>query len=79
MSELPANWHGQRCGHNFTVPECPYAGCITKDLYAALVAVSDMLFARPDIVAKLAPLMGPAEQAVCDVASAALAKARGES
>jgi hypothetical protein len=48
------------------------------ELYDALIAVSDMLFARPDIVKVIAPLMGPAETAVCDAAAAAFAKALGE-
>jgi hypothetical protein len=47
------------------------------ELYKALVAVSDMLFARPDMMKALRPLMGPAEHAVCNTAAAALAKARG--
>jgi hypothetical protein len=47
------------------------------DLYDALVAVSDMLFQRPDMMAKLAPMMGPAENAVAAAAADALRKARG--
>ncbi len=49
-----------------------------RDLRDALASVSDMLFERPDMVAELRPLMGPAEHAVFDAAAAALARARGE-
>lgn len=46
-------------------------------LYEALMEISEMLWAQPDIMAKLRPLMGPAENAVFDACSAALAKAKG--
>jgi hypothetical protein len=46
-------------------------------LLEALQAVSDMLMGRPDIVAKLHPLMGFAEKATFEKASAALLQATG--
>lgn len=49
------------------------------DLLEALIEVREMLFARPDIVSKLRPLMGFAENATSDRAAAAIAKAKGES
>lgn len=45
------------------------------DLYASLVEIREMLFARPDIVQVLRPLMGFAENAISDRAAAAIAKA----
>lgn len=48
------------------------------DLYAALMAIHNMLWGRPDIVNKLRPLMGFAEDAISNQCAAALAKARGE-
>ena len=75
---LPANWQGDRCGHNYPVLKCPYHGCLARELYDALVDISEMLWSRPDITAKLHPLMGPAENAVFDACSAATAKVRGE-
>lgn len=51
---------------------------LERELYDALVQVSDMLFSRPDMVRALKPLMGPAENAVLEAAAVALAKAREE-
>lgn len=45
------------------------------DLYASLVEIREMLFARPDMVEVLRPLMGFAENAISDRAAAAIAKA----
>jgi hypothetical protein len=49
------------------------------ELLEALKAVSDMLMGRPDMVAKLHPMMGAAEHAVMEQARAAIAKAEGRS
>lgn len=48
------------------------------ELYAALMAIHNMLWGRPDIVNKLRPLMGFAEEAISNQCAAALAKARGD-
>ena len=48
------------------------------ELLSSLEEISDMLMARPDIVAKLHPLMGFAEKATFDRARAAIAKALGQ-
>lgn len=48
------------------------------DLLAALQAVSNLLYVRPDITQKLRPLMGHAEMQVFEQAQAAIFKAWGE-
>lgn len=47
------------------------------ELLASLREVSDMLTGRTDMLAKLHPMMGPAEMAVFERAAAAIAKATG--
>jgi hypothetical protein len=47
------------------------------ELLGSLTEISDMLMSRPDMVRALRPLMGPAEHAVMNRASAAIAKATG--
>jgi len=47
-ARLPANWHGDRCGHNFTILACPYDGCIARELYEVMCG----LFADAESTAK---------------------------
>lgn len=65
-------------------PGCPWSLArfhmlrSAPELYASLVEISEMLWARPDMMKALRPLMGFAEQATFERAGAVLRKARGE-
>lgn len=52
-------------------------GDIADALVKSLEEIREMLWARPDVVAKLRPLMGFAENQIADRATAALLLARG--
>jgi hypothetical protein len=75
--EAPARYG---CGHWHGSPaEAENCGAVRQALdeaAKALEAVSGMLFHRPDMVAALRPMMGPAEHAVFDAAAATLATIR---
>ncbi|WP_374453785.1 hypothetical protein [Phenylobacterium sp.] len=87
---VPWTFEKCRCGHpsckQFTLSNQGSVGFSEDDarliaaapaLLEALKAVSEMLMVRPDIVAKLHPLMGFAEKETFEKASAALLQATG--
>lgn len=78
LSKMPARiWAGRFGGWNnrngvFDGDVDYVRGDITNALAESLSEIRDMLWARPDIVEKLRPLMGFAEQKISDRAAAAL-------
>jgi hypothetical protein len=73
MSEpkLPANWHGERCGHNYPILKCPYDDCVARELYDCL----EVLVSKIRDGSLSADLTGTP---VLMMAQATLAKARGD-
>src|SRR5690348_3892814 len=40
---LPANWQGDRCGHNYPIKKCPYEGCQARENLAELTALREQI------------------------------------